>query len=69
MPIPEPTPAQVEAVASALETPIAAVRPTVVVMQNHGALSVGANVDEALSRLEIAEHLAATLLLAERGGR
>jgi L-fuculose-phosphate aldolase len=56
-----------EAVAAALETPIAAVRPTVVVMQNHGALAVGANVDEALSRLEIAEHLAATLLLAERG--
>ncbi|MGE5175641.1 MAG: class II aldolase/adducin family protein [Hyphomicrobiales bacterium] len=58
-----------EAVAAALETPIGAVRPTVVILQNHGALSVGANVDEALSRLEVAEHLAATLLLSERGGR
>jgi L-fuculose-phosphate aldolase len=57
-----------EAVARALETPIDAVRPTVIVLQNHGALAVGANVDEALSRLEIAEHLAATLLLSERGG-
>ncbi len=39
--------------------------PNVLVLQNHGALAVGANVEEAVSRLEVAEHLAAALLLAE----
>jgi len=40
--------------------------PNLILMRNHGALTVGETVDEALSRLEIAEHLAATLLLSER---
>jgi L-fuculose-phosphate aldolase len=39
----------------------------VLVLRNHGALAVGGSVEEALARLEIAEHLAITLLLAERG--
>jgi ribulose-5-phosphate 4-epimerase/fuculose-1-phosphate aldolase len=34
-------------------------------LANDGALSVGKSVDEALARLEIAEHLAAALLAAE----
>jgi L-fuculose-phosphate aldolase len=41
-------------------------RPSLVLMQNHGALSVGQSVDEALLRLEVAEHLAATLIAAGR---
>ena len=53
-----------EAVALALDTP-GQVLPSVLVLQNHGALAVGTNVEEAVSRLEIAEHLAAALLLAE----
>ena len=40
----------------------------VLVMANHGALAVGGSVEEALCRLEIAEHLAVTLLYAERPG-
>jgi len=40
--------------------------PNLILMRNHGALTVGDTVDHALSRLEIAEHLAATLLLSER---
>jgi L-fuculose-phosphate aldolase len=40
--------------------------PNLILMRNHGALTVGDTVDQALSRLEIAEHLAATLLLSER---
>jgi L-fuculose-phosphate aldolase len=40
--------------------------PNVVLLRHHGAVAVGETVDQALSRLEIAEHLAATLLLAER---
>ena len=40
--------------------------PNLILMRNHGALTVGETVDQALSRLEIAEHLAATLLLSER---
>ncbi|MEK7349185.1 MAG: class II aldolase/adducin family protein [Candidatus Eisenbacteria bacterium] len=40
--------------------------PNLILMRNHGALTVGDTVDEALSRLEIAEHLASTLLLSER---
>jgi len=35
-------------------------------LRSHGALAVGGSVEEALARLEIAEHLAITLLLAER---
>jgi L-fuculose-phosphate aldolase len=41
-------------------------RPKLVILANHGALSLGPSVDEALARLEIAEHLAAALLAAER---
>jgi ribulose-5-phosphate 4-epimerase/fuculose-1-phosphate aldolase len=52
-----------EAVERALVEPT---RPSLVLMQNHGALSVGQSVDEALSRLEVAEHLAATLIAAGR---
>ena len=40
--------------------------PNLVLLRNHGALAVGETVDQALSRLEVAEHLAATLLLSER---
>lgn len=54
-----------EAVGLALDPP-GVVAPTVLVLQNHGAISVGTNVEEAVSRLEIAEHLAAAMLLAER---
>jgi L-fuculose-phosphate aldolase len=52
-----------EAVARALARPEA---PNVVILQDHGALTVGRSVAEALARLEIAEHLAAALLAAER---
>ena len=38
----------------------------VLLLRSHGALAVGGSVEEALARLEIAEHLAMTLLLAER---
>jgi L-fuculose-phosphate aldolase len=38
--------------------------PKLVILANHGALSVGQSVDEALGRLETAEHLAAALLAA-----
>ena len=41
-------------------------RPKLVILANHGALSLGPSVDDALGRLEIAEHLAAALLAAER---
>lgn len=54
-----------EAIGRALDPP-GVPPPTVLVLQNHGALAVGSNVEEALSRLEIAEHLAAALLLSER---
>jgi L-fuculose-phosphate aldolase len=40
----------------------------VVILKGHGALAVGGSVEEALARLEIAEHLAITLLLAEKRG-
>jgi L-fuculose-phosphate aldolase len=40
--------------------------PNLLLLRNHGAVAVGATVDQAVSRLEIAEHLAATLLLSER---
>lgn len=54
-----------EAVGLALDPP-GVPPPSVLVLQNHGALAVGTNVEEAVSRLEIAEHLAAAMLLAER---
>jgi L-fuculose-phosphate aldolase len=54
-----------EAIGLALDSP-GVPPPSVLVLQNHGALAVGANVEEAVSRLEIAEHLAAAMLLAER---
>ncbi len=38
----------------------------VLVLANHGAMAVGGSVEEALCRLEIAEHLAVTLLYAGR---
>jgi L-fuculose-phosphate aldolase len=38
----------------------------VLVMANHGALAVGASVEDALCKIEIAEHLAVTLLYAGR---
>jgi L-fuculose-phosphate aldolase len=41
----------------------------VLVMMNHGALAVGSSVEDALCKMEIAEHLAVTLLYAERPGR
>jgi L-fuculose-phosphate aldolase len=40
--------------------------PNLLLLRHHGAVAVGETVDQALSRLEIAEHLATTLLLAER---
>jgi len=40
--------------------------PNLLLLRNHGALAVGDTVDHAVSRLEIAEHLATTLLLSER---
>jgi L-fuculose-phosphate aldolase len=55
-----------EAVALALDT-TGTPPPAVLVLQNHGAIAVGANVEEAVCRLEIAEHLAAAMLLSERG--
>jgi L-fuculose-phosphate aldolase len=54
-----------EAIGLALDSP-GVPPPSVLVLQNHGALAVGTNVEEAVSRLEIAEHLAAAMLLAER---
>ena len=57
-----------EAVGAALEPRDPIARPHVLVLQNHGALAVGANVEEALSRLETAEHLATSVLLADRRG-
>jgi L-fuculose-phosphate aldolase len=41
--------------------------PNLVILRSHGALAVGATVDQALARLEVAERLASTLLLSERG--
>lgn len=54
-----------EAIGLALDPP-GLPPPAVLVLQNHGAVAVGGNVEEAVSRLEIAEHLAAAMLLAER---
>ena len=56
-----------DALAEAVERAVVEpARPGLVLMQNHGALSLGQSVDEALSRLEVAEHLAATLIAAGR---
>jgi L-fuculose-phosphate aldolase len=41
----------------------------VLVLGSHGALAVGASVEDALCKIEIAEHLAVTLLYSERKGR
>jgi L-fuculose-phosphate aldolase len=41
----------------------------VLVLAKHGALAVGTSVEDALCKIEIAEHLAVTLLYAERRGR
>ncbi len=51
-----------EAVAAALDV---RERPNILVLGRHGALAVGAGVDDALAKFEIAEHLAAALLAAE----
>jgi L-fuculose-phosphate aldolase len=63
--LPSGTSTLAEAAAHALGGPG---RPSLILLQNHGALSAGQSVDEALARLEVAEHLAATILLAERRG-
>jgi len=55
-------------VAAALSGTEGAPACDVLILRNHGALAVGGSVEEALARLEIAEHLAMTLLLAERRG-
>jgi L-fuculose-phosphate aldolase len=54
------------AVASALRGADGAPASDVLILRSHGALAVGGSVEEALARLEIAEHLAMTLLLSER---
>ncbi len=54
------------AVAAALSGADGAPACDVLILRSHGALAVGGSVEEALARLEIAEHLAMTLLLAER---
>ncbi|HEY7727850.1 MAG TPA: class II aldolase/adducin family protein [Candidatus Eisenbacteria bacterium] len=41
----------------------------VLVLAKHGALAVGTSVEDALCKIEIAEHLAVTLLYAERRRR
>jgi len=58
------TQALANAVRDALESPE---RPHLLVLENHGAVALGRTVDEALARLETAEHLASILLAAERG--
>jgi len=55
-------------VAAALTGQDGAPASDVLILRSHGALAVGGSVEEALARLEIAEHLARTLLLAERRG-
>jgi len=56
------------AIASALSGEEGRPACDVLILRSHGALAVGGSVEEALARLEIAEHLAMTLLLAERRG-
>jgi L-fuculose-phosphate aldolase len=56
------------AVAAALSGAEGAPPCDVLILRSHGALAVGGSVEEALARLELAEHLAMTLLLAERRG-
>jgi L-fuculose-phosphate aldolase len=50
-----------DAVGKALMAPE---KPKLVILTDHGALAIGQSVDEALARLEIAEHLGAALLAA-----
>jgi L-fuculose-phosphate aldolase len=57
-----------KAVAAALSGAEGAPPCDVLILRSHGALAVGGSVEEALARLELAEHLAMTLLLAERRG-
>jgi len=65
-------PSGTETLAAAVATALAGAEGVpacdVVILKSHGALAVGGSVEEALARLEIAEHLAMTLLLAERKG-
>ena len=65
-------PSGTEALAHAVSAALAGVGgdpgADVLVLANHGAIAVGGSVEEALCRLEIAEHLAVTLLYAERRG-
>jgi len=39
-------------------------RPKLIILANHGAVSLGQSMDEAVARLETAEHLAAAILAA-----
>jgi ribulose-5-phosphate 4-epimerase/fuculose-1-phosphate aldolase len=63
---PSGTEALARAVAAALSGADGSPACDVLILRSHGALAVGGSVEEALARLEIAEHLAMTLLLAER---
>jgi L-fuculose-phosphate aldolase len=63
---PSGTQALAAAVATALSGADGSPACDVLILRSHGALAVGGSVEEALARLEIAEHLAMTLLLAER---
>jgi L-fuculose-phosphate aldolase len=65
---PSGTEALAKAVAAALSGADGTPACDVLILRNHGALAVGGSVEEALARIEIAEHLAMTLLLAERRG-
>jgi L-fuculose-phosphate aldolase len=60
--VPSGSEALAEAVAHVLQ---GTGRPNLVLLSNHGAIATGQSVDEALARLEIAEHLAAAILAAE----
>ena len=59
-------PSGTEALARAVAAALSGAACDVLILRSHGALAVGGSVEEALARLEIAEHLAMTLLLAER---
>jgi L-fuculose-phosphate aldolase len=65
---PSGTDALAKGVAAALSGADGTPACDVLILRNHGALAVGGSVEEALARIEIAEHLAMTLLLAERRG-
>ena len=55
-----------KAVAAALSGADGTPACDVVILRGHGAMAIGGSVEEALARMEIAEHLAMMLLLAER---